>query len=350
MTKYFFQLLIIAIVFASCKSSQDELGKDITIPVSVMEIKPKSIEKFIDFTGNVKPVKEVQLKSEISGIYRLLINSSTGKPFVLGDLVKEGQEIIVLEDKEYENNLKLSSLKLNLEITKQVYDKQQSLYDKGGVTLSEVKNAEIAFINAKYSYDAAQLSLQKMSIKAPFTGTIIDLPYYTPNVRVDANSSMVKIMDYSKLYMELNLAEKNMGVIKPGQGVKITNYTFPNDTLTGTISQLSPAIDADTRSFKGIVLVSNPKLLLRPGMYAKGNIIIASGKNTIVISKDIILAKQQGNIVYVVNKGNANERFVQFGLDNPLEVEIVSGLKQGDRIVVRGFETLRDGSKIKEMK
>jgi RND family efflux transporter MFP subunit len=350
MTKLTLTFLVVCVLLVSCNPSQDELGKDITIPVSVLEVKPKSIEKYIDFTGNVKPVKEVQLKSEISGKYRLLNNPSTGRPYVLGDLVKDAQEIIVLEDKEYENSIKVSSLKLNLDITKQVYDKQQSLYDKGGVTLSEVKNAEIAYVNAKYTYDAALFSLQKMRIKAPFTGTITDIPYYTPDVRVDANSSMVKIMDYSKLYMDLSLAEKYMGVIKTGQVVKITNYTFPNDTLLGTISQLSPAIDADTRSFKGIVLVNNPKLLLRPGMYAKGNIVVASGKNTIVIPKEIILTKQQGNVVYVVNKGKVNERFVQFGLDNPAEVEIISGLKQGDRVVIKGYETLRDGAKIKEMK
>jgi RND family efflux transporter MFP subunit len=342
--------LFVSAAIVSCNRKQDELGKDITIPVSVMEVKAGSIEKYIDFTGNVKPVKEVQIKSEISAHYRLLINPSSGKSYSLGDLVKDGQQIITLEDKEYENNIKLSSLKLNLEITKQVYDKQQSLYDKGGVTLSELKNAEISYINAKYSYDDALIRLQKMNITAPFTGTIIDLPYYTPGVKIDAGSVLVKIMDYSKLYMDINLAEKYMGVVKSGQMVKITNYTFPDDTLHGVISQLSPAIDVDTRTFKGTVLINNPKLMLRPGMYAKGNIVVASGNNALVLPKDIILTKQQGNVVFVVDKGIASERYVGFGIDNPNEVEIISGLKAGDRVVVKGFETLRDGSKIKVIK
>lgn len=310
MTKQILITLAIVIFIVACNPRQDELGKDITVPVSVMDIKPLSIEKFIDFNGNVKPVKEVQIKSEIGGKYNLLKNPSTGRPYVLGDQVKEGQEIIVLEDKEYENTIKISSLKLNLDITKQVYDKQQSLYEKGGVTLSELKNAEISYINAKYSYDDALFRLQKMRIKAPFTGTITDLPYYTPDVRIDANTNLLKVMDYSKLYLELSLPEKYMSVIKTGQVVKITNYTFPNDTLLGAISQLSPAIDADTRSFKGMVLVNNPKLMLRPGMYAKGNIVVASGKNTVVIPKEIILTKQQGNVVFIVEKGIAKERFV----------------------------------------
>ncbi len=344
-------LFLIAItILAACNQKQVDLSKDITVPVTVTEIKPRSIEKYIDITGSVKPTKEVQIKADMTGNYFLQTNPTTGRPFALGDNVREGQEIILLEDKEYENNIKLSSQKINLDITKQVFEKQQSLFEKGGVTQSDVKTAEINYINAKYSYEDALLRLQKMHVKAPFTGVIVDLPYYTPGVKIDANVSLVKIMDYSKLQMEINLPEKTMDATKAGQLVRVTNYTLPNDTLTGSLSQLSPAIDADTRSYKGIVVINNPKLQLRPGMYAKGEIIAASANNTIVIAKDVILSKQRGNTVFVVEKGIAYERVVQFGLENPKEVQIVSGLKIKERLVTKGFETLRDRSAVKEMK
>ena len=342
--------IISVLLITSCNRQQQDLGKDITIPVTVTEVKPGTIEKFIDITGVVQPVKEVQLKAEITGNYVLKVNPSTGKPYALGDRVEADREIIELEDKEFENNIKLNSLKLNLEITKQVFDKQQSLYDKGGVTLSELKNAEINYINASYSYEDALLRLQKMHVKAPFSGVIIDLPYYTPGVKVDANILLAKIMDYSKLFLEVNLPEKTMGETKSGQVVRITNYTLPNDTLLGTVSQLSPAIDAETRSYKGLILVNNPRLLLRPGMYVKGEIVVASAENAIVVPKEIIISKQRGNSVFVVEKGIAYERIVEFGLENPQEVQIISGLKMNEQLVVKGFETLRDRSKVKEMK
>jgi membrane fusion protein, multidrug efflux system len=343
-------IAFIVFMATSCNRQQQDLGKDITIPVTVAEVKPGKIEEFIEINGAVHPVKEVQLKAEITGNYILKVNPATGKPYVLGDKVDAGSEIIELEDKEYENNIKLNSLELNLEITKQVFDKQQSLYEKGGVTLSELKNAEINYINANYSYEDALLRLQKMHVKAPFTGIIIDLPYFTPGVRVDANALLAKIMDYSKLLMEVNLPEKNLGETKPAQEVRITNYTLPNDTLMGTVTQLSPAIDADTRSYKGLILVNNPKLLLRPGMYVKGEIVVASADNTIVIPKDIIISKQRGNSVFIVEKGIAYERIVEFGLENPSAVQILSGLKMNEQLVVKGFETLRDRSRVKEMK
>ncbi len=338
---------LIALAFVSCNQTDDNLSKDISIPVSVDDLQLKSIERYIETTGNVSPIKEATLKSEIGGVYNLLLNPKTGKRFALGDYIAEGQEIIRIDDKEFENNIKISSLELRLEISKQVYEKQQSLYEKGGVTLSELKNAEIDYINSKYSYDDAQLRLSKMTVKAPFSGVIVELPYHTPNTRIDANTELFKIMDYSQLYLETSLAEKDYPTVKIGQGVKITNYTLPNDTLNGLISQISPAIDVTTRSFKTMITISNPNLLLRPGMFAKGEIVVARVDSALVIPKSVIISKQRGNTVFVVDKGLAQERLVTFGLENQTEVQITSGLEKGERLVTKGFETLRNRSKVK---
>lgn len=342
---------IIAIaVFASCNNEEKELNKDISVPVSVIDLKLQSIEKYIETTGTVNPVKDVNKKSEIAGHYNLLTNPATGKKYALGDYVKEGEEIIRLEDREYENNIKINSLKLNLEISKQTFEKQQSLYEKGGVTLSELKNAEINYINSDYNYKDALIRLEKMHIKAPFSGVIVDLPYYTPTTKIEANTLMFRVMDYSKLYMEINLAEKDLDYVKTGQKVKITNYTMPEDTLAGIITQISPAINADTRSFKTVINISNSALLMRPGMFAKGEIVVASADSAIVIPKNVILSKQRGNTVFVVDKGLAQERLITFGLENPEEVQIISGLEKNDRLVIKGFETLRNRSKVKVIK
>lgn len=342
--------IIAVTILASCNNEEKDLNKDISVPVSVMDLNLQSIEKYIETTGTVNPLKEISKRSEIAGEYHLLINPKTGKKYALGDYVNEGDEIIRLEDDEYENNIKINSLKLNLEISKQTFEKQQSLYEKGGVTLSELKNAEINYINSEYNYKDALIRLEKMHLKAPFSGVIVDLPYYTPGTRIDANSLMFKMMDYSNLYMEINLAEKDLGYIKTGQQVIVTNYTMPEDTLKGTVSQISPAIDANTRSFKTIINIKNPALKLRPGMFAKGQIIVASADSTIVIPKEVILSKQRGNTVFVVDKGLAQERIVTFGLENPEEVQIISGLEKNDRLVIKGFETLRNRSKVKVVK
>ena len=202
-------------------------------------------------------------------------------------------------------------------------------------------------MDAQYSYENAKIQLSKLRIAAPFDGIIVDLPYYTPGNKIDANTDMVQIMDYRKLYMEVNLPGKELGRIKMDQLVRVMNYTLPDDTLKGNITQVSPALDPDTRSFKASIDIDNPQWLLRPGMFVKAEIIVASKDSAIVIPKDIILSKRRGKTVYIVQKGAAQERAISTGLENPEFVEVTSGLKKDERLVIKGFETLRHRSRVK---
>ena len=334
-------------VFFSCSTDNTSFETDISVPVSVTEVKTKSIEQYVNTTGSVFAMQEVTLSSEMTGEFSLLKNPKTGRPFALGDIVQVGQKIIRLEDVEYENSIKIESEEMNLDISKREFEKQESLFDKGGVTLRELKNSEIDYINAKYSLENAKIQLAKMDIIAPFKGVIVNLPYYTKGTRVPTGSEMVTIMNYSRLYMEVNLPEKDIVQIKIGNLAKVTNYTLPNDTIIGKITQLSPAIDPATRTFKGLLIIENPKLLLRPGMFVRSDIVVARKDSTIVIPKDIILSKQRGKTVFVVERGAASERIITTGLESATEVEILKGLKKDERLVTSGFETLRNRSKVK---
>ncbi|MCG8309541.1 MAG: efflux RND transporter periplasmic adaptor subunit [Cytophagales bacterium] len=345
--KHFIFLISLLPVIFSCNTDNTSFDTDISVPVSVTEVRTKSIEQYVNTTGSVYAMKEVTLSSEMAGDYTLLKNPGTGRPFALGDIVEAGQKIVRLEDEEYVNNIMIESEKMNLDIAKSEFEKQESLYDKGGVTLRELKNSEREYINAEYSYENAKIQLAKMDVKAPFKGIIVDLPYYTNGTKVSSGSELVTIMNYAQLYLEVNLPEKDIAQIKIGQEAKVTNYTLPNDTLTGKITQLSPAIDPSARTFKGLVVINNPGLLLRPGMFVRADIVVARNDSTIVIPKEIILSKQRGKTVFVVERGTASERIVSTGLESATEIEILKGLKKDERLIVAGFETLRNRSKVK---
>ncbi len=335
------------LIFFSCQMHQENRVNQVDVPVSVMDLKPELIERHISVTGTVKPMKEATLKAQVAGRYKLLKNPSNNKLFALGDYVKEGQQIILLENKEYENSIKLSSLELNLEISNQTYDKQKSLFDKGGVTLSELKQAEISYINAKYSYEDALLKLGKLQVKAPFSGVIVDLPHHTADIDVDAGVELVKVMDYAKMIMDVNFSENTMSELKTGQQVRVMNYMIPEEPIEGVVSQISPAISPETRSFKGNILINNPSLALRPGSYVKGEIITSSADSALVVPRNIIQPRNNTNIIFVVDNGFASERQVTFGLENADKVQVISGLSFNDKIVYKGFETLRDKAKVK---
>ena len=341
-----FLFLAVMLLHGSCNEQNASIDSDIKVPVSVVNVKPQSIEMFIKTTGTVYATQEAYLRSNLSGSYYLRKNPVTQKVFALGNAVKKGQVIIRLEDKEFENNTQIESKKLNLEVSKNNYEKQKSLYEKGGVTFRELKNAEIDYINAQYSYDNATLQLDKAYIKAPFDGTIVELPHYTWGIKVDEGKEMVKIMNYNQLLLDVKLPEKHLAEIRQGQSVRIVNYTVSRDTLVGVINQISPVINPDTRTFQSTIRIDNNKHVIRPGMFVKAEILIQKKDSTVVVPKDIVMSRQNRKVLFVIENGVAMERQISIGLENPDFIEVTKGVVMNDRLVIKGFETLRDKSRV----
>jgi len=340
-------LFILITSFAACRNRDQNLTADVEIPVSVEELSLRSIEEYVNTTGTSFPKGEIELKSKIPAAYYLEKNPQTGRLWQLGDRVKAGALIARLEDEEYVNSVQMETNRLNMELMETELKKQESLYEKGGVTLKELKTAGINFENAKTTVTNSKLQLQKTRVVAPIDGVLVDLPYYTRGTEIASGATIAKIMDYRTMYMDVRLPEKYIAVIKPGQEVKLTNYTIPEDTIIGSITQLSPAIDADTRTFKGTINIDNTDYLLRPGMFVKADIVTQQKDSVIVIPKNIILSRQRGKTVFVVDRGVAVERIVETGLENLTDVEITRGLEKNERVVTGGFETLSNRSKVK---
>jgi membrane fusion protein (multidrug efflux system) len=350
MKKSFLLLASVLIAITGCRNQDQNLSADVEIPVSVEDIKLKSIEEFVNTTGTAFPKGEIELKAEIPADYFLEKNPRIGRTWQMGDKVRAGDLIARLEDEEYVNSVQLETNQLNMELMESELRKQESLYEKGGVTLKELKTAGINYENAKTNVINSKLQLEKTRIVAPIGGVIVDLPYYTRGTQVETGSTIVKIMDYQTMYMDVQLPEKYITEIKPEQIVKLTNYTIPGDTIIGKLTQISPAINADTRTFKGTVSIDNSGYLLRPGMFVKADIVTNHKDSVIVIPKNIILSRQRGKTVFIVDRGIAVERIIETGLENVTEAEVIRGLTKNDRVVTSGFETLSNRSKVKIIK
>lgn len=309
-----------------------------------------SISKLINTTGTAYATYDATLNAEMNGYYNLQNNPSTGRPYKLGDAVKKGQLIIRFENKEYENGIALDSKKLTLEIAEQEQGKQAALYEKGGVTLSEMRNTEVRVTNARYDLENAEISLAKMSVRAPFDGVIVTLPHYTPQSWVTQGSELVGLMAYSRMYMDINLPESAIEYVKVNQPVHITHYTLLEDTIRGDISELSPAISTETRTFQGKILINNNQMKLRPGMFVKADIVVDRADSAIIIPKDVVLSRRNRKYVYVVERNTAILRDIETGLEDDDHIEVTNGLNVNDNLIIRGYETLRENSRVKVLK
>ena len=337
--------IFLLIVLTACSNDNTSMQMESTVPVSIKQVEFKEMNEYVSASGTLYAIKEAQIKIEQAGKYRLNLNPRTNKPYAMGDKVKAGEIIITIEDPEYVNQVALQSKKLSLDASKREFEKQNRIYKKGGITLSELSEAERTFVDAEYSYENAKLSLEKLKIMAPFDGIIVELPYFTPGQEIDASTAVVNIMDYTQLYSDLTLPGKEMTFVQRDQKVTVTHYNSV-EKAQGSISQVSPSLDPDTRMFTARIIIDNPKLLLKPGMFAKVEITVKSKPSVIVIPRDIILDRNGSKIVYIVNRGIAIERRIQTGMTNRSQVEVLKGLEKEDRIITKGFETLRQGTHV----
>jgi RND family efflux transporter MFP subunit len=339
--------IFVLLILAACGNQSQRFNMDVAVDVTVKTVTAGPVREMVTVTGDLMPAASVALKNEMSGTYLLQTNPATGKPFRMGDPVKKGMVIIKLEDQAYRNTTNIDGERLNLEISEQEYEKQQALYEKGGVTRREVVNAERTLVSARQTFENAQINLDKMSVKAPFNGVITALPYYSQGVKIEQNQDMVGIMDFDQLVLDITLPAQAFGKVAPGQKSLITNYSASSDTVQGMVTQLSPVLDVATRSFKGRMTVTNVNNQLRPGMFVNAAIVVQQKDSVLTVPPEVILSQMGGRFVYIVEGETAKKRIVQVGLETKDRIEIIDGIQAGEQIVVKGFETLRDGSKVK---
>jgi RND family efflux transporter MFP subunit len=344
------QILIatfVLLILAACGNQSQRFNMDVAVDVTVQTVTAGPIREMVTVTGDLMPAASVALKNEMSGTYLLQNNPATVQPFKMGDPVKKGMVIIKLEDQAYRNTTNIEGERLNLEISEQEYEKQQALFEKGGVTRREVVNAERTLVSARQTFENAQLNLNMMSVKAPFNGVITALPYYSQGVKIEQNQDMAGIMDFDQLVLDITLPAQAFGKVAPGQKSLITSYSSSSDTVQGIVTQLSPVLDVATRSFKGRMTVTNENNQLRPGMFVNAAIVVQQKDSVLTVPPEVVLSQMGGRFVYIVEGETAKKRIVQVGLETKDRIEIIDGIQAGEQIVVKGFETLRDGSKVK---
>ena len=179
-------------------------------------------------------------------------------------------------------------------------------------------------------------------IKSPINGnvaqTMVDV-----GAMVTPQAPVAVVMDYSRVQVKFNVAEANMNCIGKNDRITVQVDAMPNENFQGIVSEITPVLDPMTRTFGVTAIINNSKRALRPGMTARVKINLGQRTNVLVIPKDALL---NGHL-FVVADSIAERRDVISGIIGDLNVEIVNGVEDGERVVVVGQERLAGGEKVK---
>ena len=315
---------------SSSTTAEQQTAQERIASVSVMAVTAKDVPQEDVYTSTVEAYATNNIAPQSpSRIQKIYVE--------VGDFVRAGQIVAKMDDVSL-NQTRLSMTNDSLE-----YHRLKGLYEEGGVSKSDLDAMELKYNVTRSQYENI---LENTILRSPISGVISARNYdrgdmYTGNpIYVVEQITPVKLL--------VGISEADYTKVKKNDSVEITVDAIPGRTFAGRISRIYPTIDPSTHTFTSEIQVANADHALRPGMYARVKVLF--GVNHSVTVPDNCIAKQQGSAirsVYVLQEDNTvSERVVTLGRHFEEEYEILSGLGEGEKIVVKGQASLKNGDKV----
>lgn len=339
-------LVLVTVGFVACERQSEQRTVDLTVPVTVNSVETGTIESIVTATGTLRPVREAQITTEIRGKL-FWSNGSNNRKLAKGSPVNKGQVIARLESEEWVVGARVKARKLAVETTKRTLDEQEALFSRKLATEMDVENARRQWADAEANYQDALIKMAKVRLPAPIGGVMSELADITQGTIVNQNTTIAKIMDYSKVFVDLKIPNAQIINVKLGQRIRVSNYAMPDAVFDGEIIEMDPAIDPVTRTVKVVGEVDNPDLLLRSGMFVKAEIVTESREDVVLIKRNLVLRRRNQKVVFIEEEGRAQQREVETGLEDSESVEIVVGLEPGEQLITSNYETLRPRTRVR---
>ena len=384
-------MVCLAWIAAGCSKTEtaQARGRDTAVkPVSVEEVRQETVRRAVEVVGTLAAVDQVTVSSETEGkVSRILAD--------LGDRVTAGQALIQLDNEKQQYNFDQQKAALaralaqygaadpqhlpdiektpdvqkasaDLQQAKQSYERANELFKRTLVPRQALDDAETALQSKKASYDAslqtaknlrasiqaseatmklADRQFRDTQIRAPFDG-YVEKRLVNLGELVKAQMPVIAVVRVDPLKVIAEIPEKMAPWIKDGQPVELHVDAYPQRAFEGKVSRISPAVNTATRAFPFEALVPNRDAVLKPGTFARVHIESGREDQVLTLPYSALQYRYGVNRVFVVDSNKLNVRELKVGDRLGERIEILAGVKAGDRVAVTDVEKLVDGAKV----
>lgn len=357
-----------------------------TVKVTIEKVKTSDLVSIVSASGEIKPKKNVNISAHVPGrIIKIGVKE--------GDVVKAGDFLLKLDAAQYEalaegNRAAIRSYKAQLiqeearqQRDKNVYDRQKRLYDEQLISKDQlemakaqfdVSNAQVRAIKSQIQQAEASLkstldNLNKTTYGSPIDGMITSLRVEEGEVAIigtmnNPGTVLMTIADLSVMEVEVEVDETDVVGVQLGQTANVRVDAFPDIVFKGKVTEIgSSALQKtaatttqESKDFKVIITLENPSQKLKPGLSASADIVAAEKKGVLSVpiaslvvrekpaaDKDKKDAKEEEG-VYLVENSRVKFQMVAKGITGGMNIEVVSGLKEGQEIVTGPYNALRE--------
>ncbi len=354
-----FVALFLLFSFLSCRPPEKKEGleeeKFGAASVKVFEVKKQKISEKLFYTGVIEAWKSINITPDVGGkIARIYVEE--------GERVREGQLVAELDTRAIRLQLEqaraaLAVAEANHKDAQRNMERMERLKNEKAVSDQQYEKVKLAYEaadaqlqQARAALNLAQHSLDVSLMKAPFSGVVASKNAEVGDVinpmmgGFAPTSGVLTLMDFSKVKIEVDVPQRDIVRIKKGQPAQLRVTAFPDKAFQGRVAIVNLTADPLTKKFKVEVGIDNPDLVLRPNTFGEVTLEVSTHEDALVIPQKSLL---ESKYVFLVGENNqALRREVVLGLQNADLVEILNGLKEGDRVIVDGNYGLEDGAKI----
>ena len=319
------------------KAKEDAADKDTAVPVETQPLRRAEMLAVYSGTAPIEAHEEAQVVAKVGGEVRQIFVEE-------GDTVQAGQVLARLDGDRL--RLELAQIDANLRKLERDYKRTLDLAEKGLVSKSTAENTKYDLEALRASYDSAKLELSYVEIRAPIAGVISARNIKVGNT-ISPNEPTFTVTDLDPLVAYVHVPEKEFRRIAAGQNAEVVVDALGGDRFVGTISRISPTVDPQTGTFRARVEVADQTRRLKPGMFARVNIVYERRQDALQLPRTAILDADGAQSVFIVAKGKAESRTIKTGLANGGWIEVVEGLQGNEQVVTVGQAGLKTGTPVK---
>jgi len=323
------------------------ISRQIEKALPVVEVAQSKIKKFdqsLNLPGTIEAIQESKLYAHISGYLKTILVDE-------GDSVKKDQLLAEIDAPDIVQEYRKAKADFDLKEITQV--RYRELLKQRVISPQEFDTIKADATDAKARLDNALANLGYMKIRAPFSGAIARRYKYPGDLisaspKSDAEAPLFLLINEDKLRVSINVPQSDSGNISIGQKAEIKIDTLSDQMVDGRVSRIDALIDESSKTERILIDIENPTHKMHSGMFASVTLHLDSHEHGTSIPKQSLHTNEDGTpFVFIVKDNKIKKMPIKLGFSDFDSIEVLSGISSQDFIILRGAESLKDGTKVK---
>ncbi len=327
--------LIVFIFFLGSSQSETTPStvKKKSIRVETWTAVPMLLKDILTLPGTTEALHDVTVAAERSGRVEWIGTTE-------GELVQQDDLLIRID---LENALAdLNKARSAYNLAKIQAERRDELFAQKVLSEEEMDKANTELEAARSSLSQAQKAYNQGKVTSPVTGMINEI-FVDPGEWVNTGQAVAEIINSSAIKININVPEMDVRYLHKNQNVQVTVDAYPEENWQGVVDFVAFKADENTKTFKVQVLVENNDLRIRPGMLARVTLERQNIQDAITVPLYAIINKGGERSLFVAKNGQAHSKSIQIGIITGDRVQVVSGLKRGEKVIVSGHTEVAEG-------